>query len=589
MEFGGLRHPYYLECTQDWYKWRMCYNGGSTFRDHYLQQFSKREDPADFAKRKLISYSPSFAKVAVDEVKNSIFQRMVDIVRTGGPKTYREVIDGKNGGVDRRGNSMNGFLGFRVLPELLSMGKVAIYLDKPPKRGPDIASNLGLRPYAYIYTAEEILCWDYDDSYNLCNILLQDTTFEYDEKTGFPIGYTTCYRRMWLNENGRVMVEYHGKDVESQPIELNLTKIPVVILELSTSLMKDIADYQIALLNLASSDMSFALNANHTFYTEQYDFNQRMTSEFLRMSDSDADKDEDSTTGGTEKSARKASDEEVQVGTMRGRLYGKNLDRPGFIHPSTEPMKASMDKQDQLKSEIRLMLSLTIMNLNPVRASDTSKVADDRSLENGLSYIGLELEYAERCIAELWGLYENEEPAFVRYPTNYRLRSDDERRDEASKSIDLIPRLPTLTGKKELAKEAMRTLLETKVPSETLDVIYSEIDKLENVVCDPATIIQHIESGQVSKELASKLSGYPEGEADKAEKEFVDRAAQISIAQGMGKTDPNQGTPSQGTPRQGDPGARGVSDLSIDPKASQKEKIGKPKRGNGKKNLGRNN
>ena len=42
-----------------------------------------------------------------------------------------EAINGLNLGVDLRGNTMNGFLGIKVLTELLIMGRVGVYVDSP--------------------------------------------------------------------------------------------------------------------------------------------------------------------------------------------------------------------------------------------------------------------------------------------------------------------------------------------------------------------------------------------------------------------------------------------------------------------------
>ena len=60
------------------------YEGGPGFRDQYLQEFSKREEPGEYSERKSITPIPSFAKSALADIRNAIFQRMVDIVRKDG-------------------------------------------------------------------------------------------------------------------------------------------------------------------------------------------------------------------------------------------------------------------------------------------------------------------------------------------------------------------------------------------------------------------------------------------------------------------------------------------------------------------------
>src|SRR5690606_25812922 len=131
--------------------------------------------------------------------------------------------------------------------------------------------------------------------------------------------------------------------------------------ELSQSLMTDISRYQIALLNLASSDINYALKANFPFYTEQQDF--RTGSHFNQAGDV-----EEGTDG---------KGKEVIVGVTSGRAYPIGTDRPGFIHPSSEPLKVSMEKQEQLKAEIRQLIGLAISSLSPTKQSSAESKAMD--------------------------------------------------------------------------------------------------------------------------------------------------------------------------------------------------------------------
>src|SRR3954465_1183059 len=118
---NDLRHPAYVLSQENWEKWRLAYLGGSRFLKRYLKKFSRREDDQDFRDRAMVSYVPAFAKAAVNEVKNSIFGRMHDITRDGGPATYRDAVAGLAGGIDQLGSTMNTFIGRDVMPELLTM------------------------------------------------------------------------------------------------------------------------------------------------------------------------------------------------------------------------------------------------------------------------------------------------------------------------------------------------------------------------------------------------------------------------------------------------------------------------------------
>ena len=86
--------------------------------------------------------------------------------------------------------------------------------------------------------------------------------------------------------------------------------------------------------------------------------------------------------------------------------------------------------------EIRQLINLADTKIDPTRASAESKKMDMGGLEAGLSYIGLELEYGERQIQEIWSMYENSKNiATINYPERYDLRSDADRREEAEKEM----------------------------------------------------------------------------------------------------------------------------------------------------------
>jgi hypothetical protein len=154
------RHPNYLSCMSDWQKWRLTYRGGDEFRDRYLEQFSAREERKDFNSRKAVTPIPAFAKAAVNDIRNSIYQRMSDVLRTGGSGAYQQAVAGLKGGVDRRGATMTSFLGMKVLTDLLVMGRVGVYVDHPVVEGVGtLADTTGRRPYLYSYQIEDILSW----------------------------------------------------------------------------------------------------------------------------------------------------------------------------------------------------------------------------------------------------------------------------------------------------------------------------------------------------------------------------------------------------------------------------------------------
>jgi len=215
-----------------------------------------------------------------------------------------------------------------------------------------------------------------------------------------------------------------------------------------------------------------------------------------------------------------------------------------------------MEKEDQLKAEIKELIKLTLKNVK----SGSSTV--EQNLEGGLTSIGIELETGERNIIAIWAEYEGQESnASVKYPKNFSLQSDSERREEAKQLREFAPTIPSVTFQKAVCKRAAAVLLGTAASSETLKKIDTEIDSAAVIVSDPETIKTDFENGFVSTETASKIRGYPEGEVEQAKKDHAERAARIALAQ----SEANQGGIAKAE-------ARGVNDLGNDKTSAKNEK-----------------
>lgn len=543
LQIQNMRHPDYRENVNDWSRWRLAYEGGRAFVNRFLEQYSKREDNIEFASRKKMTYCPRFAGAAIDDVKNSIYQRMTDIARTGGEKTYQAAVAGLDGGVDLEGSTMNRFIGQSVLPELLITAKVGIYVDMPSDVGDTVAANIGKRPYLYYYCAEDIADWacqfDSGEKY-YTSLLLKDSEVDYDPITGLAKSNKTSWRHYQLTPEG-VYVSFYAADGKKTGDTLlaGMRRIPFVVMELNKSLMEDICDYQIALLNLESSDINYMLRSNFPFYVEQYD--PRSEQNYGRPSPDQVEGDPN------------AKKKEVVTGNTTGRRYPIGAEAPSFIHPSPDPLLASMQKEDRIKNDIRKLLNLSLSNLEPKFASAQSKGMDDRSLESGLSSLGLVLQHGENQIAEIWAAYIAAETANVKYPRTYSLKSEDERRAEAKSDAELMAMVPSRTYQKELGKKVAKTLLSHLVSQETLDKIMGEIDKAKYMSSVAVDIKSDLDSGLVTEETASEARGYEDGEVPKARKQHAERLARIQEAQapkGSGLANP---------------GARGVADANPKP------------------------
>jgi hypothetical protein len=238
------------------------------------------------------------------------------------------------------------------------------------------------------------------------------------------------------------------------------------------------------------------------------------------------------TQAGEVRDARAAKPPEVEFGVGAARRYPQGLERPAFINPSAEPLRASMEKGDQIKADIRLNVKLAVQNLAPRRASADSKAMDDRTLEAGLSAIGLILEQAERRVAKFWAAYSGDNnEATIRYPSRYDLKSDIDRNTEAEQLTSSISIVPSPTYKREAVKRVVSNRIGTKVSTETLNTIFAEIDQADIFVSSTDELKQDIELGLLSLDTASASKGYPEGEVEQAAADHADRVARIVQSQ----------------------------------------------------------
>ncbi len=537
---SDLRHPLYSASFRDWQLWRLTYESGQEFIDQYLKTLSTRESQPDFEFRKSISYCPAFAKEAIVEIKNSIYQRFNDVARIGGSGSYQAAIGGDFRGVDLIGSSINSFIGQEVLPELLTMSRVGVYVDFPRiQPGSTVLEKGTSRPYLCLFSIENICSWaceNPEDPNEFTRLLLRETVETYDPEYGMPDGAADRYRYMWKDFDGVHCCYYSAEGDKVEEVYLKLPTIPFVVYKIDHSLLTDVSKYQIALLNLASADMSYAIRSNFPFYIEQVD--PRVGPTHIKQPGEEA--------------TSEARTKRIELGAGQGRQYIKDLDPPSFIHPSPEPLKISMEKQEQLKQEIRQLVQLNVSSLNPNKqASAESKGYDNQGLEAGLSYIGLELERGERRIAQFWSMYEGSpDVATINYPVRYSLKSDNQRNEDAKNLTSLMDKIPSKTAQKEMCKEAVRMLLASKVAITTLGDIEKEIDSAQWLTSDYEQIARDVEMGLVDKETASKARGYPKGVVEKANSEHAERLARINEAQSVG------------------PGARGNPDSDGSPTTS---------------------
>lgn len=480
--------------------------GGDTFVDHYLEKFSERETDASYQLRASLSPSAAFAKKEVVGVQNAIYQRLTDITRIGGSDSYKMVVAGKDGGIDLDNASMSHFVGQDVLSELLFMGKVGVLIDMPQVQdNMSISDASKMHPYCYVYKREQVLNWTRDqiDNRKTLTALKLEESVPVLDGFGLPTNeVNTRYKIFNRLQNQVRMRVFDKKGIQLSEQFLNIPEIPFVLFEIPNSLLHETAKYQVALMNLESSDIAYALKANFAFYVEP-------TSAL---------------NGGHLKKT-----EEIEVGNVQGRLYSGDK-QPAFINPSSEPLKASMDKQEQIKDSIKEQINLAVTSV-AAKSADSKKM-DERGLESGLSAIGEILEHGERKIAEFYAAYEgSKDVATINYPDRYSLKSDKERIEEVKLIQEQKDEMPSLKGKKALCKMAARTLFDTKLSVEDVEAVLTEIEDSNNTGASAKTIVADVEAGILGHETASTMRGYSASEANKAATEHAERLARIEIAQ----------------------------------------------------------
>lgn len=586
----GVCHPGILRRSFEWVKWRLTYTGGQLFIDRYLQQFSNREDSQEFYQRKCITYCPSFAKAALKKVMNRTFSRAREITRTGGPRSYQEAVGGLNGGVDLAGGTMNYFIGNKTLEELLKMSIVGIYVDMPVLEGPTLKDKGNKHPYCYIFEAEQIRSYTPHPSRpnEVSAVLLCERRFSYDSYTSLPCDEVDRYRYIYLadtadgprvfvrfyNEkseitdySGQIYPEYDGVD-EYYDVQIGeIDRIPFILLDIKDSILEDTSNYQIALMNMGSSDTWFCVKSCFPFYVEQYDPNS--SSEFVRQDSTESHDILDRfnsttiTTTGTE----------ITVGPSRGRKYPLKTDQPAFISPGTEPITASMAKQEQMKKEIDQLTQLSVESLAGVTA--------DEGVLSGINYINYMLQRAENQIASFWSMYEgSNQVATVKYPETPEITDPKDIQTEITNLLTLIDKTPQLSLKKSLMKEVVRLKLGSRESQNNLDKIYNEIDSSKVIIGDPLSVMNDVNTGLLSNKTAAVARGYDENEPELASQDHAEKLARVQAAQ---------------TPRTSDTTnllesghARGLGIMSGNPNAGPEEKqkvkdttSGDPTRGQG--------
>lgn len=516
-------HPEYNE--EEYKIWRLIKNGGEDFVEEYLIK-REQESDTEFTERKDLTPDPGVAASAIEDVKNAFAPRM-DVVRSGGHETYQSMVKGLLGGVDGKYTTQDDFLRSEILPELLYMGKVGVLV---------LNTNPPTVPYCRVYRAEDIWNWNYTGNV-LTKLVLNEEVVKTDEE-GLPDGDPLPIHRIFTLD-GNVTMTITDRD--DNPLNENLEpgeysetiavpEITMAIYEMP-SLLRTIDRYQIAYLNLESSDLAWLRRANMTIYTEQ-----GSSLDGLKRKKKEEDTEDQDTP-------------KITIGDTIGRRYPPNMERPKFIAPPTDPIEVSMKKQKQIEDRIKDILKTKLSELK--MASAESLTLRERGLEAGLSAIGSVLRGGDIKTAIFIHMYlGSEDYPTVSYPLKYELRTEADRLESVTSLKKMQKQIGPLTAKKEIEKIICQVILESRVPNQVYRTIIQEIDNSTVGIYDPEELNKLVDSGIISHELASQLIGAPPGDYEKAAEEHKERIVAIKQAQSTS----------------------GVPDESPDPTLDEKEK-----------------
>lgn len=499
-------------------RWRLIKNGGDDFVSEYLVK-KEYETAIDFAARTAITPDPCTVSSAIDDLINT-FSARLDVTRSGGSENFQQVISGNLGGVDREGTNMQTFIIRDSLPELCYMSMHG-WLIHNFEEGEQSEFKT---PYIIPYKAEDIYNWAYVNN-KLVAVALRSDAAVIDEN-GFSTDSVEVFRVFKLVD-GKVVTHLENTEgIQIDPITLepasseqtlNLDEIPFVFVRLPVPLLQKIDKYQIAVLNLQSADIDWLSTGNMTIYVEQTPLHSNLP-QVKKPEDPTAD----------------PIINQVVIGNKVGRSYAMNAKAPEFIAPPADPIKVSMEKQKDMKEQVKDILKTQLNTMSLASSESIDKLS--QGLEAGLFVIGVAFLTAEIKFARLFAKYEGrgEDTSKIAYPTKYELRTEEDRLNKATELKKIQKSVGSNTAKKYLEVQVIQTLLEGKIPSKDYDAAIKEVMDSQFVIYDPDTVNLLAEQGIISRALASGAIGAPTSDVKTAMDEHLERIKAVQLSQTVG-------------------------------------------------------
>ena len=574
ISLSAISHPEFHADSHRWHEYRLTFQGGDAYMDQYLIQQAD-ETVNERKERKLNTPIPAVAKAAVEDVIRAITQRLADVTRIGGSPHYQSVVEGEGSGIDREGQSMNEFISQKVLQDMLVMGRVGVYVDNIPPDGPTMASGPA-KPYAYAYPVEDILNWETvrpEQPGRFSMILLRDRELSFSQAFGisFPNKFTERLRLVWLGGDGFVRYRFMTNKLEPVMATLNhpqlvmeddgairtlLREVPFVMPSIQSSLLTDVASYQRLAMNIASNEGMFGINVNSPMLTIQKDV--RADAQYWKKMGEEEP--------GGQRATNASEKQGIRSGWVRGRYYGPDDERPGWINMPVDSLKVSSDYRLKLADEVRQLVNVAVQNQTGIRTeSRETREISAQGLESGLYFLAMKMQNTERQIAKFIAFYEGRDSAaVVTYPKRFSLKSQAERIKDAKDFKEVINDLPTQEAKKEGIKKLVLDLYTAIISSDTMTRLLNAIDN-HPYIGDFDNIMKMVETGLITRELAGGSQDLKPEEVETATEEKIKAAAAILEAQAKAKEDATPDRPAR-------PAARGVPEVDANPQSGKEER-----------------
>jgi len=267
------RHPYYKENIGLWKYLNASYQGGKEYRSpkfRMLRKYLDEEGSKSSAYEKRLEYTAldNLVKLTIDTYRSYLFRTTP--IRTFGNQADNILVNRFQYDVDLEGKDLNDFM--RSANDLAMVyGHVWIMVTKGFKEGVITLQqeiDADIRPYAKLFTPENVIDWAYEKQANGRNELVRLVTCEeYDEDAYQYIVWEktiiTTYK----------VTEDNGKEVITMSeMQLNpLNEVPFILLcandsddaGIGKSDIEDVSKAQQAIFNLLSEAEQGIRISNH--------------------------------------------------------------------------------------------------------------------------------------------------------------------------------------------------------------------------------------------------------------------------------------------------------------------------------------